>query len=251
MDIKAAAQAQMRLAVARETADSRGISRLRKSDVTACIPTREQMTPCPGETGAEVATRLALEERHRRNLENWRASGVSKRHRQAVEGGLSLESWPIEQQAAVTRAIELVRKGGMVALLGPFGTGKTQLAAWLCYGVCVSMGRPSRYYRFADLLAEARKEAYSDGGSDAEVVKRLSRLGLLVLDELHYRRWTADESLWLSRILDHRYGEVAPTVVIANQTPEEFQKAMDPAVIDRMRECGAVVELTGSSRRGQ
>ena len=198
----------------------------------------------------DIAKQLALEQERRRRLELWRVAGAGKRHLEVVDAGISLETWPLEQQAAVARAIALVASGGLVVLLGAFGTGKTQLAAWLAYGVCVSMGKPSRYYRLADLLAEARKEAYTDGGSDAEVVKRLSRLGLLVLDELHYRRWTADESLWLSRILDHRYAEKVPTVLVANQTPDEFRKSMDPAIIDRMREGGAVVEMTGSSRRG-
>lgn len=163
---------------------------------------------------------------------------------------MGMHCWPEAQQDDVRRVLNTLKSGGLVLLLGPYGTGKTQLGAWCCQGCCASWGKPAMYRRFADLLSEARTEAYGEHGSDAAVVRRLSLLGLLVIDELHYRRWSQDEQLWLVRILDHRYGEKAPTLIIANLTPDSLPQVLDPSTLDRLREGGAVVVLGGESRRG-
>ncbi len=206
----------------------------------ACIPTQAANSP------DDTAARLAHEQRRREGIDRWRASGVPKRHREVVEAGLNAESW--QDAAGVSRAIQVVKANGLLALLGPWGTGKTQLAAWLCYGVCLR-GRPALYRRWADLIAEIRAEAYGDGGSDARAMYPFKTAGLLVIDELHERRWTEDENLWLGRIIEHRYGEKVPTVLVANLNPVELKNTLSPAVIDRMRQEGAVVELVGPSRR--
>lgn len=178
----------------------------------------------------------------------WTSSGVPLRHREVVAAGLRLDSWG--DPKPVQRAIETVKSNGLLVLTGPWGTGKTQLVAWLVHGVCLHLGKPSLYRRWADLISEIRSEAYGDGGSDSRPLSRLTRIGLLVIDELHERRWTDDENLWLGRILDHRYGEKKPTVLVANLTPKELRDVLSPAIADRMHQGGAVVELKGASRRG-
>lgn len=182
-------------------------------------------------------------------MDLWRASGVPARHSATVAAGLTVESWPEQDQPAVRRVVEALAANGLVALLGPWGSGKTQLAAWCIYGCCTSWGRPALYRRWADLIAEIRGEAYKDGGSDSRPLARLTNLGLLVIDEIHERRWTDDENLWLGRVLDHRYGAMRPTILVANLIPSELRNVLSPAVIDRMREGGAVVELTGPTQR--
>lgn len=179
----------------------------------------------------------------------WAQSGVPLRHRERVDDGIEFPSWggnePKAREVAAT-----VAQGGLVMLLGPFGTGKTQLAAWLVRACCFNWGKPAMYRRFADLLSEMRDECYERGGSDARLMARLSRVRLMVIDELHHRRWSEDENLWLMRLLDHRYGAKTPTLLIANLTREAARESLDGSIIDRMREGGAVVEMTGDSRRG-
>lgn len=123
------------------------------------------------------------------------------------------------------------------------------MVAQIIRHVTLHKGWTAKYRRFADLLSEMRSEAYGDGGSDCRVVQRLSRVGLLAIDELHERRWTDDESLWLGRVMDHRYGEEKPTILIANLTRAEFAQRIGLSVLDRMHQGGCVVEMTGPSRR--
>lgn len=211
------------------------------------------LAPSRGEpTGPQwdFAAELARRAEESRRVALWRSSGVMPRHAAVVNAGMSIEAWPEDQRPAVRRAAEVVRRGGLLALLGPWGTGKTQLAAWLVYATCRFVGRAAQYRVFADLLAEIRHQAYVAESSEFSIMARLGNLGLLVVDEYHERRWTEDESLWLGRVLDRRYGNQVPTVLISNQTEADFQATLSPRLVDRMREGGALVEMAGESRRG-
>lgn len=221
------------------------------AEATACIPSIP--APCrssdDAETAQATADRLAREEERRRRHDLWRRCGAPMRHREAVDAG-PYRCRP-EHEAGVAEARRVVAAGGLLLLLGPWGTGKTHLAACLLKHTALATGLEVRYRRLADLISEMRQECYANGNSDAALMARLSRLGLLVIDEVHHRRWTADEQLWLTRLLDHRYGEKTATVLIANLVPAAMAEVLDPAVIDRMREGGAIVELAGESRRGE
>lgn len=218
--------------------------RVTSTELKAAMPRATTHSP---DSRWDAARELAADQERRRRAELWRNCGIPRRHRETIDsGGLN---WPDENREPVNRAREVVSAGGLLLLLGPWGTGKTQLAAALCKYVVLTTGRDARYRRFADLLSEMRQECYTNGGSDAQLMRRLSRIGLLVVDEVHHRRWTQDEELWLLRLLDHRYGEKAPTVLIANLTPDEMRSALNPAIVDRMFEAGAVVELLGESKR--
>ena len=178
----------------------------------------------------------------------WAQSGVPDRHRKMVDAGMSFLSWGQNEEAAI-QVSTAVYGGGLVMLLGPFGTGKTQLAAWLVKAFCFEARKPAMYRRFADLISEMRDECYERGGSDARLMQKLSRVRFMVIDELHHRRWSEDESLWLMRLLDHRYGAGTPTLLIANLTREAARESLDGSIIDRMRQGGAIVEMTGESMR--
>lgn len=180
----------------------------------------------------------------------WRTCGIPTGHREAIEASKHVSSWDEPRRSAAVRVHERAAAGGLVVLHGPVGTGKTHIAAALCCWAARSCGKTVRYRRFADLISQIRDEAYADGGSEARPIADLTRLGLLVIDEVDKRRWTDDEDLWLGRVIDHRYGERRPTMLIANLTAEGICDALGPAIVDRMHERGALVELGGPSQRG-
>lgn len=185
---------------------------------------------------------------HRERLELWRASGIPKLHRLKAETS-DLDDWPIP--SAIHAANEAVfGQRGLLGLVGRRGPGKTQLAACIAWAGCMAHGWSVMYRRAADLLSEIKHECFELGGSDAKIVRKLSRVGLLIIDECQ-ERWNSEtEDLFLHRILDHRYGEKVPTILIANLHPDGFAAALGPSIISRMTECGAIVECTwGSFRR--
>lgn len=173
------------------------------------------------------------------------SSGLPRRHAKASK----LTQWEPEQLDAARRLGNGIRAGGLVALLGPVGTGKTLLVAAAVRWMTMEQGKGARYWRFADLLDHLRTRTYDGGENAAKVLQSMARVSLLVLDEIDKRRWTEDEAQWFVRLIDHRYGEETPTVVVANLTREGLASSLDASVRDRMFEGGTVIELTGESKR--
>ncbi len=182
-------------------------------------------------------------------IDRWRSSGVPKLHRQRAETG-DIDEWP--DAGAIERVNAAVfDQRGLLGLVGRRGPGKTQLAACVAWSACMAHGWTVMYRRAADLLGDIKHECFENGGSDSKIVQRLSRVGLLVIDECQ-ERWNSEtEDLFLHRILDHRYGERVPTILIANLHPDAFAAALGPSIISRMTECGTIVECGWPSFRVQ
>jgi DNA replication protein DnaC len=72
---------------------------------------------------------------------------------------------------------------------------------------------------------------------------------LLVLDEIQERGNTSWEDRIITHILDRRYGDLMPTVIIANLTKETLADCLGESIVSRMQETGGVMEITGKSHR--
>jgi DNA replication protein DnaC len=72
-------------------------------------------------------------------------------------------------------------------------------------------------------------------------VKALTKPSLLVIDEAAKRGETEWENRLLFEILNKRYGDFKDTILIANQSREEFSKSMGPAIVRRMDEVGGLM----------
>ena len=140
----------------------------------------------------------------------------------------------------------------IVALLGPRGTGKTQMAVSLAVASILADGTrrfTARYIRAADLFRQIRAAMRGDG--EDKLVREVSGSGLLIIDEAHERSGTEFEDRTLVNILDARYGGLRPTILISNQMRDAFSDSMGPSVCSRMCECGSVVECCWPSFRVQ
>lgn len=73
---------------------------------------------------------------------------------------------------------------------------------------------------------------------------------VLILDEWQERRDSDDEATLLTRIIDHRYDNIAATVLSTNLTPQEFTRRMPASIVSRLHECGTTIVFGwGSYRR--
>jgi DNA replication protein DnaC len=185
---------------------------------------------------------------HIRRLECWSQSGVPRRHRSELES-LKGVGWDEGQREAMDKLRPTLSAGGIAFLIGTVGTGKTLIGAEAVRWFTVYQGKTARYWRFADLLDHLRDRAYTDNESAGKILQGLARTPLLVIDELDKRRWSEDEAQWLLRLIDHRYGECTPTLLIANLSRDGLRQTLDPSVRDRLFEGGTVVELAGESKR--
>lgn len=140
--------------------------------------------------------------------------------------------------------------GYLIALVGERGTGKTQLALIAAYESILQLGRPVMYTRALEVFSELRRAYNEDGLSEAAQIERFVRPQLLIVDEAHERGGSPFEDRLLGHLIDRRYGAgVSDTLLISNERPEDFAASMGSSIVDRIRECGDIVECEWPSFR--
>lgn len=152
-------------------------------------------------------------------------------------------------EARFSRIMSRIREGGIIALIGPRGTGKTRLAA----EAMRDFAREHGHYTTAMGLFLRIRASYARNSdeSEKEIVTSMTRTRLLVLDEVQERGNTAWEDRLLTHILDSRYGAMSPTILIANLTVTGLIEHMGDSIISRLMETGGILEISGPSHRTQ
>jgi DNA replication protein DnaC len=148
-----------------------------------------------------------------------------------------------------TKIMQKAEDGGIIALIGPRGTGKTRLAAEAMRNLAPDQGSYTTamglFLRIRASFGKASKE------SEADIVKEMSTTRLLILDEVQERGNTPWEDRILTHILDRRYGAMAPTIIIANLTEAALVDCLGDSIISRLTETGGILEIDGPSHRIQ
>jgi DNA replication protein DnaC len=153
------------------------------------------------------------------------------------------EAW----QNHFARVSACISSGGIIGLIGNRGTGKTRLAAEVMRDHDRIFGR----YTTAMGLFLRIRSTYGKKGSESEasIVEELSKAPLLILDEIQERGNTEWEDRLLTHVLDARYGEMRPTILIANLTREALRNQLGESINSRLIETGGILEMTGPSHR--
>jgi DNA replication protein DnaC len=163
---------------------------------------------------------------------------------------------------AFKQAKNIIAARGIVALLGTRGTGKTRMAAEITRsgyfptdhgewnGNGVVHGKTSKYIRTLDVFLNLRDAANSKTSSEKQVLADLEKPGLLVMDEFHERGGSEWENRIVANLIDKRYSQGRPSILIANYTVQEMAAAIGPSVADRMRENGKAFICDWPSYRG-
>lgn len=150
--------------------------------------------------------------------------------------------------------------GAIIALVGKRGTGKTTICAQIILerafneGLVCPWHRRPPYRKLAKLVAQY-KSIYSDHGSiDTEqLLQSHDQLcvhhPLVVIDECHDCDELRVKNRFLTDTIDKRYSANNDTILISNQTPEQFQETTDASVLSRLKETGCVIECTWESWR--
>jgi len=163
------------------------------------------------------------------------------------------------------QALAATDSGGIVILHGGYGTGKTRMAwevarAHKSKRPNISTGEPGwittyrkrpMVYTTAMNLFSTIKSTYTSGSekSEREVIKDYCDAALLVIDEVQVRGETKFEDDKLTAIIDARYFDNMPTILISNYTFEKLSSTLSPAVMDRFEENGVELAFTWESFR--
>ncbi len=139
---------------------------------------------------------------------------------------------------------ENLRVGRNLILIGSPGTGKTHLAAALANHLNHETNYTAAYRTIGGVL-QAIKETYNGDGRETEgsIIAGLKSVDLLVLDEIGATRESPSdfELSTIFAIINGRYEDEKPTVIISNLAADGLTQAMGDRCVDRLREGSPVV----------
>ena len=147
---------------------------------------------------------------------------------------------------------DIVKTGTSLIFCGSPGTGKTHLSC----AIAKTLHEKNYNVVFTSALKCIRKvrQAYNADHKKTEqdVINDFVKLDLLILDEVGMQLGTQSEKVILFEIINDRYANEKPTILISNLNTDEISEYVGKAVIDRMNQNGgAVIVFDWESYRGK
>ena len=159
-----------------------------------------------------------------------------------------------EKQAKVIGFLKdlLDGKYRTLVLCGTEGSGKTYLS---CAAINTALWKDSdiehgpRYIMQRELDMRFRSAMNEEGNSELKVFNKYVNYSLLVIDEIgrsNNSQYSMDN---IELLISKRYSFHRPTILISNDTAEEFRCLFDRHILDRLAKKGATFELDTESQR--
>lgn len=140
------------------------------------------------------------------------------------------------------------RKGSWLVFSGKPGTGKSHLAIAILQAIMPQW--VGRYMTCMELIQTLRATWRKDSEiSETNLLDSLTYIPLLVLDEIGVQYGTESEQHHLFDVLDRRYREMQPTILLTNQNKDGFRQFVGDRVYDRMTEVARWVPFDWDSHR--
>lgn len=169
----------------------------------------------------------------------------------------TVESFPFKKQPGVRAAtirqlakLDFLGRAANIVFIGPTGVGKTGLASSILLKA-LENGYRGLYIKAQDLFDEMY--ASLADRSTRRLVNRLSRVDLLLVDEMGYLNLRPEQSNIFFKLMDERYGRRS-TIITTNLDYDDWygflgQKQMVGALLDRLRHHCQTIRIDGPSLR--
>lgn len=201
----------------------------------------------------ELLTRLLRAQWHQmqQNALEWRID------RAKIPERWTLESFPFKKQPGISQKqmrgfaeLEFVAKAENIVFIGPTGVGKTGLASALLLKA-LQNGHRGRFVRAQDLFDDMY--ASLADRSTRKLLTYLSRLDLLVIDEMGYLNLRPEQTNIFFKLMEERYRRRA-TIITTNLDYEEWHnflgnKPLVEALLSRLLHQCHTVKIAGPSLR--
>ena len=133
------------------------------------------------------------------------------------------------------------RAGRCLLLLGNVGTGKTHLATAIASHIIRNTSYTAAYRTVGGILQRIKGSYDRESGyTEADAFAAYTRPGLLIIDEVGATKPSEFELATLFTIINGRYEEQLPTIVISNLPGSELAGALGERCVDRLREGGGI-----------
>lgn len=129
--------------------------------------------------------------------------------------------------------------GTPVLLLGGVGTGKTHLACSIANEIA-DRGYNS-IFRSVSALIRSIRDCWGRNGEEAKLIELYKNIDLLIIDEVGVQAGSDNERNILFDIINGRYEEMKPTIMISNLKIEDFTKAVGQRIASRIQHEGLLL----------
>ena len=145
---------------------------------------------------------------------------------------------------------ERLESGGGLILQGKPGTGKTHLACAIANQV-ITNGASARFTTVMQLVRAIRSTWKRDAEqSEDQVLQSIIDYDLLIIDEIGVQYETESEKLILFDVLNGRYENEKPTILLTNLVGQELNACIGERNVDRIQEGGGTtISFTWGSYR--
>ena len=213
-------------------------------------------TICSKEENAEMELKHEAEQKeliaHSRKAKRMKA-GISKRYL-----GFNFDDFtPLNEKQSkaliaaksLSESILNEKPAHNLIMTGGVGTGKTMLCSALIESLI-----PAKSCKIIKCIELVRslKATWSRESLETEekLIEAYSNMDLLIIDEIGVQFGSDTEKLFIFDIIDGRYENMLPTVLISNQSMEKIKGLIGERVVDRLRGGGGkLLVLDGGSLR--
>lgn len=212
---------------------------------------------CEQERDQEIEQSSKAEEIERRE-KLLKSCGIPERFKDCTLDNYRIDNDGQEKALQLTQKyilrFEESRVSNPMFLCGVYGTGKTHLAIGTLKQL-IDSGKikTALYVTTMRMIRDIRGSYHHKSEyTEQEIIDKYISKDLLVLDEVGLQVGTDNEKLLIYEVLNGRYEEMKPTILISNLPYKDLTNYLGERVVDRLRGKGGVLAVFDwQSERGK